>query len=593
MKNQMTPISFLWQIIKLYKWWYILMLQAPIVTSFYPLLYNYSVKLLIDLFTKYDTLTFKLAWLPISVFIMAHVILDSAWRIYDFAAWSSQPYVRKKIVCTSYDYVAGHSYQFFQNNMSGSIISKIKGISDGYFTTWSLLVNHLISSTATLVISGASLLLINKKIFLIILTFLAVYVPYCIIFYTKLGKLQRKCAEDYHKIIGSIADRITNIFTLFNFATKKREYNNLENYYNKNNIPLQNSWFKLDFWLGIFACLMYWTLIAGVFVYMIHLRNSNQITTGDIAFIIAMVFLFVDNSWNSTSIIKNFINLYENLKSSFSILSFPQEIIDKPNATELKVVDGNITFKNVSFNYETGDKVFENFNLHIATGTKVGIVGHSGAGKSTLISLLLKNFAATSGDIIIDKQNIYDVTSDSLRSQISLIPQDIMLFHRSIGENIAYVKENVTQVEIEDAAQKASIHEIIVGLPNGYDTLVGERGIKLSGGQRQRIAIARAILKNAPILILDEATSSLDSKTEQEIQKSINTMLKSNGSLGKNNNTTVIAIAHRLSTIKHMDRIIVVENGKIIEDGSFSELIAKQNGKFTELWNSQMDGLIV
>ncbi|MEN9782110.1 MAG: hypothetical protein RL208_260 [Pseudomonadota bacterium] len=263
-----------------------------------------------------------------------------------------------------------------------------------------------------------------------------------------------------------------------------------------------------------------------------------------------------------------------------------------------------INFKDVEFSYENGDKIFNNFNLQIAKGQKIGLVGHSGAGKSTLVNLLLKNFSITNynyferpatigkqesdngGDIIINNQSIYDVSSDSLRSQISLIPQDIMLFHRTIGENIGYAKDNPTQEEIEAAAKQANIHEFITTLPEKYNTLVGERGIKLSGGQRQRIAIARAILKNAPILILDEATSALDSQTEQEIQKSINTMLETN-------NATVIAIAHRLSTIKHMDRIVVMEDGKVVEDGSFTQLIEKENGKFKELWEHQVNGMVV
>lgn len=197
---------------------------------------------------------------------------------------------------------------------------------------------------------------------------------------------------------------------------------------------------------------------------------------------------------------------------------------------------------------------------------------------------MLKNFKIDSGDILIDGQSIYDVTSDSLRSQIALIPQDTMLFHRSIGENIGYAKENSTQAEIENTAKKAHIHEFIATLPKAYETLVGERGIKLSGGQRQRIAIARAILKDAPILILDEATSSLDSHTENHIQESLNLLIA-------DRSTTIIAIAHRLSTLKHMDRIIVLDKGKIIEDGTHEELL-KTGGYYQSMWNMQAGGFL-
>jgi ATP-binding cassette subfamily B protein len=225
-------------------------------------------------------------------------------------------------------------------------------------------------------------------------------------------------------------------------------------------------------------------------------------------------------------------------------------------------------------------------NLTIKPGQKVGLVGHSGAGKSTLIALLLKNFALKSGEIEIDGQSINNVTSDSLRSQISLIPQDIMLFHRSIGENIGYARQGATQKDIERAAEMANIHDFVIELPEGYHTLVGERGLRLSGGQRQRIAIARAILKNAPILILDEATSSLDVETEGRVQQSINEMLETN-------RATIIAVAHRLSTIRHMDRIVVMDDGRIVEDGSFDQLMNKKRGRFRALWNHQMNGMLV
>ena len=273
------------------------------------------------------------------------------------------------------------------------------------------------------------------------------------------------------------------------------------------------------------------------------------------------------------------------LSENFSIMQIPQDIIDKPNTSKLKISKGEIVFKNISFGYKEGEShTLKNLNLHIKAGEKIGLVGFSGAGKSTLVSLLLKNFKIDSGDILIDGQSIYDISSDSLRSQIALIPQDTMLFHRSIGENIGYAKENSTQAEIENTAKKAHIHEFITTLPKAYETLVGERGIKLSGGQRQRIAIARAILKDAPILILDEATSSLDSHTENHIQESLNLLIA-------DRSTTIIAIAHRLSTLKHMDKIIVLDKGKIIEDGTHEELI-KTGGYYQSMWNMQAGGFL-
>lgn len=273
-----------------------------------------------------------------------------------------------------------------------------------------------------------------------------------------------------------------------------------------------------------------------------------------------------------------------------------------------------IEFRNIDFCYDNNIKIFDNFNLTIAKGKKIGIVGHSGAGKSTLINLLLKNFAISNyqywdraaninnykndigGDILINSQSIYDVTSNSIRKAIALIPQDTMLFHRSIGDNIAYGKiaeiaddnnnlDNINLEEVIEAAKKAQIHNFIASLPNGYDSLVGERGVKLSGGQRQRIAIARAILKDSPILILDEATSSLDSQTENEISKALSVILL-------NKNTTVIAIAHRLSTLKNLDKIIVLDNGKIAETGNHHQLLQIENGIYSQLWNAQINGFI-
>jgi ATP-binding cassette subfamily B protein len=279
---------------------------------------------------------------------------------------------------------------------------------------------------------------------------------------------------------------------------------------------------------------------------------------------------------------KDFFEEVAAFRSAFALMQVPKLQSDYKDVQDYDVLNGEITFKNVTFHFENSKNMFLNLNLHIPAGQKVGLVGYSGAGKSTLIALLLKNFQINEGDIFIDNQNLNCWNSDSLRAQIALIPQDIMLFHRTIVENIGYGNKLATQHQIEQAAKAANIHDDIVNLPEGYNTLVGERGIKLSGGQRQRIAIARAILKNTKILILDEATSSLDSKTEYEIQQSITTLLS-------DTHATVIAIAHRLSTIKDMDRILVMDKGQIVEDGSFQQLILKENGFFKKLWEHQTD----
>ncbi len=562
------------------------MMIAPFANGVYPIIYNYAVKLLIDLFTQNQHISFTQSLQPISLFIGGQIILDGAWRAHNFAQLKCMPYIFQNIMDKVCKHCFNLSYSYFQNNLSGSIVGKIKGIGDNYFEMHQAVEHQLSKPLLITLFSGTALAFTNIKIFLFVLAFTAIYAPVAFSFFTKLAKMEQAKQDSWYHLFGTVADRIANIFTIFSFATKQRELQKIQDYYDDIHNPLTIKYYKYDLIISIILCLFYWVFLISLFCYVIYMRNSGEISVGDIAFIMSMTFLFTENSWNTTMEIKDFLENIAAFRSAFTIMRIPQEQIDKPNATSLQILRGEILFKNLSFNYENNNNVLQNLNLHIKAGEKIGIVGRSGAGKSTLISLLLKNFRATNGDIIIDGQSIYNTSSDSLRCQISLIPQDIMLFHRSIGENIGYARENSSQAEIEKASRAANIHEFIETLPEKYNTLVGERGVKLSGGQRQRIAIARAILKNAPILILDEATSSLDSQTEQEIQKSINKMLEVN-------NATVIAIAHRLSTIKHLDRIIVMEGGNIVEDGSFSELMVAQNGKFREFWEHQINGMVV
>jgi len=261
----------------------------------------------------------------------------------------------------------------------------------------------------------------------------------------------------------------------------------------------------------------------------------------------------------------------------------PPTILDATNATDLEITKGDVAIDTVSFAHQDNKKkLFDNFSLNVPAGQRVGLVGHSGAGKSTLVSLLMRFADVNHGSISIDGQNIRDVTQESLHQSVAYVPQEPLLFHRSLRENIAYGKPSATDDEIINAARQANAFEFISQLPEGLDTLVGERGVKLSGGQRQRIAIARAILKDAPILILDEATSALDSESEKLIQDSLATLMKGR---------TSIVIAHRLSTIAKLDRIVVLDQGAVAEDGNHNELLQKK-GIYATLWNHQSGGFI-
>ena len=320
----------------------------------------------------------------------------------------------------------------------------------------------------------------------------------------------------------------------------------------------------------------------GLMVVVISLWTNGSLSTGEIIMLLTLLInvngtlVFIGNSING------FIRRYAEVEEGLADVLHPYEIVDVDDAKDLVVTSANVLWNHVDFEFGQ-NKVFSDFNLDIKPGQRVGLVGHSGAGKTTFVSLLLRQHDVTGGGIEIDGQNIANITQDSLRKNIAVVPQEPMLFHRTIKENIAYGKADATDEEIVAVAKKAQAHDFIASLPEGYDTMVGERGIKLSGGQKQRVAIARAMLKDAPILILDEATSALDSESEVAIQKALHVLME-----GK----TVVAIAHRLSTLREMDRIIVLENGTIVEDGSPEDL-KTGSGIYQRLWEHQAGGFLL
>jgi ATP-binding cassette subfamily B protein len=556
-----------------------MMLAAPILGTFYDFANNYAIKLVVDAFSTQTAISYHTLIWPISLFVGGQIFQDVLWRASDVAEWRSEPYVRQVILTKVYDRVQHNPYQFFQNTQTGTITSKIKGILDGYDNFWAAMHHDFMPNVASSIIGTAVLAVVNVKACLFVAIWGVCFFAIMYRFSKKLDKLAFNYANSQHAIIGLIADNIANIFTLFSFATRKTELKRLNSLIEDEFIPANIVLYKYSFLSNVIAGILYSFMLISLFLFMIHLRKTAQASIGDLVFVMTTAIKMSTDLWKLVHKMQDFMRNIGDFKSAFELMETPQKTEKKTTKKILRLTQPGIIFDNVSFSYTTDQPIFSGLSLNIKPGEKVGLVGLSGAGKSTLVSLLLKYFEINQGRILIDSEDIHEYSEDTIREHVSIIPQDILLFHRSILDNIRYGNIAASEEAVIHAARMANIHDFIMSLPEQYQSFVGERGVKLSGGQRQRIAITRAFLKNAPILVLDEATSSLDTETEQLIQTSLNTLLESA-------NITVLAIAHRLSTLKHMDRIIVLEQGSIIEEGSHQALISRDS-LYKKLWEMQ------
>jgi ATP-binding cassette subfamily B protein len=570
-------LSYLWQSIKPYKWHVFVILQAPMVASCFVPVTQYAIKITIDLLATNSSFVFNDLLLPISLFIFGQAIAEISWSISNIVNYKTIVFIKEHITNRVYSYVINHCYKFFQDNYAGSISNKIYNIqhvSNKLFEN----IKFNIINRLTILISTVFLFSIVSKIF--VFSILIFYVLFFSIVY-RLSRKLHSLSENYtyhsQRTSGLIADSISNIYSIFIFANKNNERKFIKENL-KGQVNSEQCMLKYESYLQLFIGITYFSITVGVLFLLIHLKQKNQITIGDFSLVLGALFHTLEVSYSLVTNITSLVKDWGELQESFKVFNTEHEFHDKTSAKDLQIKSPSIEFKNVSFGYLNDEQVLTNFSLKINPGEKIGLVGHSGAGKSTLINLILRNFRINSGHILIDMQDIDNVTEDSLRNNISLVPQEAILFHRSIRENISYGKFNATEEELVTVSKKAHIYDFIQTLPDGFDTIVGERGTKISGGQRQRIAIARAFLKNSSILILDEATSSLDSQSEKEIQKSIDSLIE---------NKTVIAVAHRLSTLKNMNRIIFLEKGQIIEEGTHDELIKNPHSAYKKLWDLQ------
>lgn len=577
--NTATLTSYIKSTILEYKIYLISLCAIAITASSFAVSVQYKIKEIIDSITANPNA--DLARL-LGLFVLYKFLHHGMFFISRLLDIKYKPGLITKFTSDIYRKTINHSLHWFDSHLSGEISDKI----NGFQTNLTFLITNLFRSLvmlAAIVLGIAFLFRVSSLSAIVELLFIVIYSPLMILLLKKQMQLQENYVKANQETTGIINDSITNIFSI-------KMIGNIFTEFKLKLTPAllrRQEWDKKTrkfdaFFVDNADTVMIVIMAASQFYLLAHLYQTGQITAGGFTFVTMIVFqINGDLDQILEKLLFDINPQIAGIKSSYSFVNDKYDIIDQEEAAELKNVKGRVSFENVNFTYDKNKpSVLDGFNLTIKAGEKIGLVGHSGAGKTTLTKCLLRYFDIQSGNILIDDKKITEITQESLRANIAIIPQDITMFHRSILENLQFAKYEASKEEIIEACKKARIHDDIMNMKDGYDSIVGERGVKVSGGQRQRIAIARAILKDAPILILDEATSSLDSYTEKKIQESLNLLIE-------DKTKTLIAIAHRLSTLKHMDRIIVLDKGKIVEQGSHEELIGNDASLYKKLWKLQ------
>ncbi|MFA6226977.1 MAG: ABC transporter ATP-binding protein [Candidatus Paceibacterota bacterium] len=559
---------------------YFCLISATVIGIFTPLFYKRFFDLLGNIQNKTDdihTLVYTIIIIAV-LNIISILFFQSGMFIYNIM----ESRVMARLRQISFDYMMLHSYSFFTNNFTGSLVQRVNRFSRSFERLSDSFAFNLVPLIITIIGSVIVTWFVAPLISLVIILWVISYSTFNVLFSRWKMKYDIQVSSTDSYVTGVLSDNITNHNAITLFTTYEKETNNFKEITNDQAEKTRFSWN-----LGQLTDAVQIVLISVVeflaFYYTTIFWSKGLATIGTFVLIQVYIIALAQRLWGLNRIVRG---IYESLADSremVEILLTPHEVKDVIKAKDLKIVSGEISLKNVGFNFNETREVLKDINLKISAGEKIAFIGPSGAGKTTLIRLILRLYDLSSGHIEIDNQDISRVTQRSLHSQISLVPQDPILFHRTLLENIRYGRENASDEEVFRAAKLAHCNEFIDSLPLKYDTFVGERGIKLSGGERQRIAIARAILKNAPILILDEATSSLDSESEMLIQNALENLMK-----GK----TVIVIAHRLSTIKKMDRIVVIAEGRITEEGTHGDLINSKSSLYNKLWTIQSGGFI-
>ncbi|MGZ8187807.1 MAG: ABC transporter ATP-binding protein [Methylosarcina sp.] len=576
-------IRFVMYCLSSFKGWIVLMLFFELGQAAGNILVPYAVKKIMDGVTS--PVSSGSLWANLEQPLLFLAALNLAEIVFSRASGAvlitMGPRLRQHTAKSLYAYLQYHSPRFFSEHFAGALAHRI--------TETAVSINHtlwaVICDFWPIIISfGVSITLlfgVHRDLGQFVAGWVLMYVLASYWLATRCQPYAQNYAAMRSLVNGKIVDGATHMLNAKLFARLDYERRYLNGFMEAEVRTARKTFWYMERvrWFQFIAAA---ALKVGTIYYALILWDKGLIGVGDFTMSTGLALLIIGDARNLSRRFLEFFEYIGNIANGVNTIVKKHEIVDAADAKVLRVSEGRIEFRRVSFSYDGKLPIFENLNVTVEPGQRVGLVGFSGSGKSTFVNLILRNYDPQAGHILIDGTDIAQVTQDSLHRNLSLIPQDPALFHRSLKENISYGRLEASDDDIIAAAKLAHADDFIRTLPDGYDSLVGERGIKLSGGQRQRIAIARVMLKDAPILILDEATSSLDSITEKAIQENLDRIV---------GRKTVIAVAHRLSTIAHLDRILVFDRGRIVEDGAHEELLARQ-GFYYRLWSMQAGGFL-
>ena len=572
------PGVFLWRYVRRRPWIFGSLAFLIVTGAACSVGVQYGMKLIVDAMSGDDRQSWDI-WRWLALFISLIAAESVCWRLSGWLGCRAVVATGVDVRLDMFRYLSGHSLDYFAEHMAGSLGNRVTATAGATGSIYGTMIWKILPPCVDFIGAVVVLCTIDWRMAIALIGFVCVVSTMLAAFGRRARPMQQRFAQQAAGVAGELIDVVANIWTVQSFAARQREYDRLRDAFGLEAAAQKRSWLYLEKARALHdLCL--WLMAGGMLIWAVEGWRAGVRMPGDVVVISALTFRILHGSRELALSLVDASQQFGVIADMLRVVAVPHQVADRGDAVALRPGPGAVSLEGVGFSYAGTPPIFSTLNLVIPAGQRVGVVGPSGAGKSTLIRLIARGADPTEGRVVIDGQVVADVEQDCLRRAVAVVPQDISLLHRSLMDNLRYGRPDATEPQVMAAAAEAHCDAFIRGLPEGYDTVVGERGTRLSGGQRQRVGIARALLKDARILLLDEATSALDSESEGEIQRALIRLMEGR---------TVVAVAHRLSTVSNFDRILVMVSGRIVEDGP-PETLRQQGGVYARLWELQAEG---